>query len=509
VTRGPGGRRARGGRSGRPRVCLWILAGVSDWRAGPSGSFSPLPAGRGIVTSFRLGYLGEHGYFFSCLDRRHQNRFRELVKQHAHAVNAAASGLSALPGAARPFAATRAMTRFLNHDDIPFHALLEPAQDAVRAALAASTSGFALVVHDWCMFSFNTHTTKHDRYQRSHDTDRGYELGTALVVDAADGRPLGPVELRLRTADRVLTTRPGHTPMPAGHVDELLGVWNAVRAAHLAKTLVHVVDREADSVGHYRRWHARGHRFLVRADTQRALLWHDRECRLTDVVAALAPTSEDVRGGDGGPTLVTIRSGTGRVRVAETEVVLHRPARRTIPGERTAGGHKKQVEVPGPPIRLRLIVARVVDPGGEVLAEWCLLTNLAAPEANGATIGRWYAWRWRIETYHKLLKSAGMNAEEWQQETGPAFLRRLCVASMACLTVWHLQRDESGEAARLRAVLVRLSGRQMGRGVGSTAPALLAGLEKLLAIDDLMRTEDLPAVLALARRVLPKLFHSG
>lgn len=431
------------------------------------------------------------------------------MKQHSHAVNAAVSGLSALPGTARPFAAVQAMTRFLTHEDIPFHALLEPAQDAVRDALAASAGAFALVVHDWCMFSFNTHTSKRDRYQRSHDTDRGYELGTALAVDAADGRPLGPLELRLRTADGMLSTRPDHATTPTGHVDELLDVMSILGAARLAKTLVHVVDREADSVGHYRQWHARGHRFLVRADVQRRLLWDGQEYELADVVAALALTFRDVVAADGGPTLVTIRAGTGRVRVVETPVVLHRPARRTIPGERTAGGHKKKVDVPGPPIPLRLIVTRVVDGVGKVLAEWCLLTNLTAADATPSTIGRWYAWRWQIETYHKLLKSAGMNAEEWQQETGAAFLRRLCVATVACLTVWHLQRDDTPEAARLREVLVRLSGRQMKWGVDSTPPALLAGLEKLLALDDLTRSADLQEILALARRVLPTLFQSG
>jgi len=453
--------------------------------------------------------LGEHGYFFSGLDRRHQKRFWALVKQHAHAVNAAVSGLSALPGTGLPFAATQAMTRFLNHDDIPFHALLEPAKDAVHAAVATSTSPFALVIHDWCMFSFNTHTGKRDRYQRSHDADLGYELGSALAVDAADGRPLGPLELRLRTANGMLSTRSGDTATPPGHVDELLDVMNVLRSTQPAKALVHVIDREADSVGHYRQWHSRGHRFLVRADDTRLLLWQNRECRLADVVAALALDFQDVPGGNGGPTVVTIRAGTGRVRVAETDVVLHRPARKTIPGQRTARGNKKQIEVPGPPLPLRLIVTRVVDGIGKVLAEWCLLTNLPAAQVNAATIGQWYAWRWQIETYHKLLKSAGLNAEEWQQESGAAFLRRLCVASTACLTVWHLQRDESAEAASLRKVLVRLSGRQMKWGVESTAPALLAGLEKLLAIDDLMRDEDLHEILALAHRVLPKLFHSG
>jgi hypothetical protein len=427
------------------------------------------------------------------------------VAEHSHAVNAAVTGLSALPGTARPFAAARAMTRFLNHDDIPFCALIEPAQDAVRSALAARPGRFVLVVHDWCMFNFNSHESKRDRYVRSHEDDRGYELGSALAVDADDGRPLGPLEFRLRTADGMLTTRPGGAALPPGHVDELEDVMAAAAWWGLGRAPIHVIDREADSVGHYRRWHAAGHRFVVRADHERVVLHGGRECKLGAVVAALAGSFADVLDAGGRPEVVTIRAGTGRVQVAEAAVVLHRPARHHT-GEKTAGGNKKQVEVPGPPLPLRLVVARVVDGSGAVLAEWWLLTNVAGEDADAATIGRWYAWRWSIESYHKLLKSAGMNAESWQQETGAAFLRRLCVASMACLAVWHLQRDESEAAAKLRAVLVRLSGRQMKHGVESTAPALLAGLERLLAIADLMRVEDLEEILDLARRTLPRLF---
>jgi hypothetical protein len=427
------------------------------------------------------------------------------VSEHSHVVNAAVTGLSALPGTAKPFAATRAMSRFVNHEGIPSHALIEPAQDAVRSASAERPGRFVLVVHDWCMFNFNSHTSKRDRYVRSHGDDLGYELGTALAVDADEGRPLGPLEFRLRTASGMLSTRVAGAALPPGHVDELEDVMAAAQWWGLSRAPIHVIDREADSVGHYRRWDAAGHRFVVRADHERVVRHGGRECKLGAVVAGLAGSFADVLDAEGRPEVVTIRAGTGRVRVAEAAVVLHRPARHHT-GEKTAGGNKKQVEVPGPPLPLRLVVTRVVDEAGVVLAEWWLLTNVAGEDADAATIGRWYAWRWSIESYHKLLKSAGMNAEGWQQEDGAAFLRRLCVASMACLTVWHLQRDESEAAAKLRAVLVRLSGRQMKYGVESTAPALLAGLERLLAIDDLMRVEDLEEVLDLARRTLPRLF---
>jgi hypothetical protein len=427
------------------------------------------------------------------------------VSEHSHAVNAVVTGLSALPGTAQPFAAARGMSRFLNHDDIPFHAVIEPAQDAVRSTLAGCPIRFVLIVHDWCMFNFNRHTSKSDRYVRSHDTDLGYELGTALAVDADDGRPLGPMEFRLRTGAGMLSTRIGGVALPPGHVDELDDAMAAARGWKLGRVPIHVIDREADSVGHYRRWHAAGHRFVVRADHERVVLHEGRECQLGEVVAGLTGRFTDVLDARGRPEVVTIRAGTGSVRVAEAAVVLHRPARHCT-GEKTAGGHKKKVEVPGPPLPLRLVVTRVVDESGGVLAEWWLLTNIAEADADAATIGRWYARRWGIESYHKLLKSAGMNAESWQQESGAAFLRRLCVASMACLTVWHLQRDESEAAGKLRTVLVRLSGRQMKHRVESTAPALLAGLERLLAIDNLMQVENLEEILDLARRQLPRLF---
>ncbi len=359
------------------------------------------------------------------------------------------------------------------------------------------------------MFGFNTHTAKQGRFKRSHWTDVGYELGSALVVDAGDGSPLGPMEMRLRTATGMLSTRVGKTTKPPGHVDELVEVMNEAHRWNLGKTLIHVIEREADSIGHYREWQSRGHQFLVRANPARYVLWQDREQKLSDVVADLSREFQEVLLEDGTPEVVAIKGGTGRVCVAQTTVLLHRPALTRVPGKKTAGGNKMKITVPGPTLPLRLVVTRIVADDGKILGEWCLLTNILESQADAATVGRWYAWRWRVESYYKLLKTAGQNAEEWQQETGEAFLSRLCIASMACLTVWHLQRNTTEDASQLRKWLVRLSGRQMKHKVESTAPALLAGLERLLAIDDLLKNEDLEEILSLARRVLPALFSSG
>ena len=129
---------------------------------------------------------------------------------------------------------------------------------------------------------------------------------------------------------------------------------------------------------------------------------------------------------------------------------------------------------------MRLVVSRLRDGRGRVVATWLLLTNLPAG-VTAAEVALWYYWRWRVESYFKLLKGAGPQLGRWQQETAPALARRLLVASMACVVVWRLQRDTSAAAAEARAVLVRLSGRQMRYGREGTAPALLAGLWVLLA----------------------------
>jgi hypothetical protein len=308
------------------------------------------------------------------------------------------------------------------------------------------------------------------------------------------------MEFRLRTAAGMLSTRPGGADCPPGHVDEVLDCMRESRRWNLCRPLVHVIDREADSVGHYRAWHSAGYQFVVRADATRWVTWQDQSVKLVEVAAALRPRFRDVYDEAGHPKVVKTQHGTGRIQVAETAVVLDRPAKTRRDG--------KQVKVPGPALPLRLVLSRVVDDLGVVRAEWLLFTNVAS-EFDAATVGTWYYFRWQIESYHKLLKSAGMNAEKWEQESGEAFAKRLVVASMACLTVWHLRQDDCEDATRLRKVLVRLSGRQMKWGVTDTAPALLAGLEKLLAVADLLVREDLGEILALARRVLPTLFRSG
>src|SRR5206468_3111856 len=97
-----------------------------------------------------------------------------------------------------------------------------------------------------------------------------------------------------------------------------------------------------------------------------------------------------------------------------------------------------------------------------------------------------------------LLKGAGLQIEHWQQENALAIAKRLLVASMACVLIWQLARNQTPEARQLRHVLIRLSGRQMKYGTDFTTPALMEGVWVLLAMLDLLENHDLSQLKQLA-----------
>lgn len=425
------------------------------------------------------------------MDRRLQGRYQTLVKAHMHTVPRTAAGPSSGRGAAGGFAATQAAWRFLNNERVSLTALAEPLRAAGRRAVEQSPAGFVLVVHDWCKLDYRRHASKRDVVQLTHATDVGYELTTALLVSTEDGSPLAPMEMHLKTADAVHSTCDPAPALDAHHLGQVLPTMAASANWDLPAVPVHVIDREADSVGHLRQWDDAGHLFLVRADN-RKVLWRGEAVLLSDIVATLETEGafRDVRD-------VEYQGRRERQWVAETDVILHRPAKTRING--------RQRTVPGRPLPLRLVVARVCDAEGQVQAEWMLLTNVPSAAADTDTIALWYYWRWLIELFFKLLKSSGQEIEHWQQETGLAIARRLLVSAMACTIVWALQRQETPEAEEMKCLLVRLSGRQMKRSRPCTAPALLAGLFVLLPILDLLEQYhgDLTQLRHLAAAAIP------
>jgi hypothetical protein len=435
------------------------------------------------------------------LDVRLSERYQRLVQGHLGQAKATAAGLHALPLEPSGLAAAMAGWRFLHHPLVTLPRLAEPLLAHASKAMADHCRRHVLVVHDWSHLDYYGHSSKKDRLQGSTPREMGYEIRTTLAVDDATGQTLAVLAQDLEAQDGVHSSRFDSVQPVASHLDALADVFAFARQHTPARlTPVHIIDREGDSVQHLRAWHAQGHLFLVRGDIDRVVKHQGQERQL-----GLLPDDLEAAGAFRPSREVLYHGKKAVQRVAEAEVVLHRPGHQSrVQGE---GAQKKTVKkrVKGEPLTLRLVVSRVYGPGGELLATWLLLSN-APGEVAAAEVALWYYWRWLIESYFKLLKSAGQEVEHWQQETGEAIARRLLVAAMACAVVWQLARDPAPSARLLRGLLIRLSGRQMGYGVEFTEEALLAGLWVYLAMLDVLEEQSPDDLRALAGTLFPGRF---
>jgi hypothetical protein len=411
--------------------------------------------------------------------------------EHLSPGHTLAAGLRSLPETENAFASVQAAWRFYQNSSVTLPHLAEPLLERARHAVGESCDHFVLLVHDWSQLHYNDHDAKQERVALSQSTDRGYELQATIALSDRGGEPLAPVYHGLLAADGVHSTLSSEPETPHSQLDRLAPVMTTIARWGWSKPAVHILDREADSIAHLRYWHGRGHAFLVRANDRGRAQHKGRQRSLRDIAVGLRRGKAFQQTKE-----VEYRGRKVEQWVAETTVTITRPAKLQRQGRKGP-----RWKVSGKPLSLRLVVVELREKSGKCICCWLLLTNVPG-RVDTATIALWYYWRWRIESYFKLLKSAGQQLESWQQETPSALAKRLLVAAMACVLVWQLAQSEHPQAARVRRLLIRLSGRQMKRGHAFTMPALLAGLWVYL---HLRRAADDPAFAEL-KQLVPVIF---
>ena len=404
--------------------------------------------------------------------------YQRLVAEHLSPAQRTAAGLRALPSQNTPASSTQAAWRFYNNPSTTLQQVFSPILAETQKLAKQVCQDYVLIACDWCNLHYSGHHGKQGRVPLARSKDLGYEMFSGLAMSDQDGQPIGPLWLELRDEQGVHSTR-HHDVRPAiAVVDEVLGNMQFAAGLNLGRLPVFILDATCDSIAHLRQWDAAGMTFVVRGQAKNTAI-HDQTRRSLKEIGEILHAQGDFQ------YARTVKH-EGRVLQqwqTETKITITRPARPERKGE-------PRRAIRGPALELRLVVSELREDTGDVVAIWYLQTNAAASVPT-STVVLWYYWRWRIEDYHKLLKSAGQEIECWRQETCAAIARRLAVASMACLIVWSLERDESEEAQQIRNLLVRLSGRQMSRKRPVTASSMLAGLWVLLAFTDALQTYDL------------------
>ena len=367
------------------------------------------------------------------------------------------------------FATTQAVWRFLNNENVSFQQLNQPLQKLALEQIALSNHHYALVAHDWSQLQYFKHNNKLNRFKRTHASDKGYELQSSLLIDAETGLPIAPLDQTLCDATgRYSTFTDGHK-IKETHLNAL------------CEQIEHIESLPKE------------HLFLIRGKEGNRVEYQGEDVKLREVSDQIPTTQTHT---------IQYKGNCEQLYVGETQISITRNAR---PMQKDETG-KRVPPQKGKSLTVRLIVVEVKNKQGKSLSRWSLLSNVSS-EIPSIELATWYYWRWKIENYFKLLKQAGHDIESWLQTTPQAILRRLLIASMACVLTWRIQRENDEKNSRVRVFLTRLSGRQQKRGTRESAPAILAGLSILLNTLQLLSehsVDDLKLIAEIALESLQK-----
>ena len=281
--------------------------------------------------------------------------------------DALSSGLRPLPTEITSFASTQAAWRFYKNDSVTLQKLQEPLLQAAHDNAVTHCKDYALIIHDWSRLNYRKHQSKLDKYQISHETDVGYDLQSSLLISDKTGLPLAPVALRLVTAKGSYSSYQNNAldESVASHLDEVTTCIDYLQQQAFAKPLVHIIDREADSIGHIRQWQENGYLWLTRAKDHTTVTFEKQT--LTCPMIANRLSFNKIRE-------VNYHGKSQWQWVAEAKIVITRHAH--------VRKNQKRTTVAGKPVEARLVVSRVMSDAGTILAQWVLITNVQGVDAN-------------------------------------------------------------------------------------------------------------------------------
>jgi hypothetical protein len=361
-------------------------------------------------------------------DERLGQRFRLLLKQLA------AHPGESIPLVCQDWANTKAAYRFLDNGRVSEAEILAGHFQATQDRCAA-TNGPLLVLHDTTEFSYkrdnNIHAVGMTRKMTAgayrdgairYYTACGILMHSSLVV-TTEGLPLGLAAAKFWTRDKFKGTNAlkktiNPTRVPIAEKESIRWLQNLTHSTALLNApqrCVHIGDRESDIYELFCQAQAAGTHFLIR-------------------------TCVDRLAGDGGHTIaaemkevhckglhrIEVRDQHGETAAAVLELKYRRV--RVLP---PIG---KKSKYPALTLTILHATERNATPG-RAKVEWKLITDLpVTSRAQAVEKLHWYALRWKIETFHKILKS-GCKVEESKLRAAE---RLVNLIATFCIVGWRI-----------------------------------------------------------------------
>lgn len=360
-------------------------------------------------------------------DRRLGRRFRKFVGQLASKLG------QTIPLACQDWTNTKAAYRFLSNGRVNEAAILAGHFQATRARFEA-TNGPILVLHDTTEFSYTRESTQAIGILHNSFAGRGKEgrprlhtvcgiLMHSSLAATCEGLPLGLTAIKFWTRSKfkgtnALKRKVNPTRVPIKTKESVRWLENVKQSTALLgepARCIHIGDRESDIYELFCTAQQSGTWFLVRTCVDR--LADDGQHTVAAAmrrVKVKAHHRVEVRDAKGAVSEATVRVKYHRLRV-------HPPA-----------GKQKNY----PPLMLTVIHAQeACAPRGREKIDWKLITNLPVRSRKDAIEKlTWYAMRWKIETFHKILKS-GCRAEASKLRTAGRITNLIAVF---CVLSWRI-----------------------------------------------------------------------
>ena len=373
------------------------------------------------------GWVTEELQGCALPDARLGARLRELVSQMSGSVGAP------IRQACEDWAATKAAYRFFSNDRFDEHDILKGHFEATSRRFS-DTRGPVLILHDTTEFSYqrekpeaigattrtNSGKDKAGRY-RMH-TVCGLLLHDSLAV-TTQGLPLGLTAVKFWTRKKFKGTNalkkkvcPTRVPIEEKESMRWLdGVRQSTELLGAPHRVVHIGDRESDIYELFCLAEDLETKFLVRTCVDRLA-----ESRHRKISEAMAQTplmaTHDVR----------FVNAKGKEETASLEIKYREIC--VLPPI------DKQRRYP----KLNLTVLHAYEtaaPEGRKPINWKLITNLPVSSRRDAIEKLdWYAVRWKVETFHKILKS-GCNAEKAKLRSAERLVKLIAVF---CIIAWRI-----------------------------------------------------------------------
>lgn len=333
-----------------------------------------------------------------------------------------------IPQACASAMAAKAAYRFLDNEKVQWQAILDAHYAATEARVREQA--LVLVAQDTTSLNYSSHphTQGLGPIGTQSEKVRGLMVHDTLAF-SAQGIPLGLLNLQCWAREGIGSRDERHSkPIEDKESFKWLDSYAAVSAVQqrVRKTqLVLMADREADihEVFAAQASTPNGAQLLIRAERSRnrqVLTEEETHASLWRTLEQQAPI------------------GTREILIPPSEKRAARKASLEVRSAKvTLKPPKRSPHLA--PVALWAVLAQELDPPAQVEGlEWMLLTSVAVNRKEDAFERlTWYARRWGIEVYHRILKS-GCRVEARQLEQAHRLLNCLAIDLVVAWRIYHL-----------------------------------------------------------------------